>query len=248
MLRALLLGAVHFYRRHLARCGPFAGIRCTFQDQESCSAYGKRMLEEESVHVAVPRIVRRLRRCRHLSLYRLADGGVGWGADYDALVQAGDVPAALRRLDNALTGDSEGGQVRLAVGNAAALARAASRTKQVPPPASTREDWPLVRDLTFVQAALLRRWQTRGVFALLLAAAGTALAALGWTDGALVTAVVAALPLASAAAAWGLRRRLEDMEVLAGFDGPTFPKNAARGELSAHRIRLRSALQRRGEF
>jgi putative component of membrane protein insertase Oxa1/YidC/SpoIIIJ protein YidD len=111
MQRALVV-AIRAYRRWLSGRGPLRQVRCTFHDNESCSAFGLRAAREApSARVALGRIRRRIRRCGDASLFALdalpetetgarartrartrtrTRGGsetsirvLGWGADHD---------------------------------------------------------------------------------------------------------------------------------------------------------------------
>jgi hypothetical protein len=217
MLRSLLLALVQLYRRRLSCRGPFAGVRCTFEKQESCCAFALRTLEDTpSGAAALTRIVRRLGRCRQLSLYRLADGSVGWGSGFDQVVAAPALDCALDRLDRELAADGECPSVRCAVRQAAMLASAAASAHPHASYAWVATDLPLIRDATAVRRALGRRFTTR-------CALGTALALAMPVSGPVLgmsLGVACTLALASAWSAWTLRRRLSGLEVLAELDGP----------------------------
>jgi putative component of membrane protein insertase Oxa1/YidC/SpoIIIJ protein YidD len=76
--------AIRAYRRWLSGRGPLRRVRCTFDDSESCSAFGLRAAcEAPTTRVALARIRRRLRRCGDASLFALDARVLGWGAGHD---------------------------------------------------------------------------------------------------------------------------------------------------------------------
>src|SRR5262249_17756872 len=76
---------------------------------ESCSAFAERVVAETpSTLLAVRRILRRLARCRDLSLYHLPGGRLGWGRGYDAVLTSALPEQAACGRDNPLAGDGEG--------------------------------------------------------------------------------------------------------------------------------------------
>ncbi len=84
----LLVVLLLWYRRRISGRGPLSGVRCTFAETESCSAYGLRMaIEARSLLQALRLIVGRIGRCGNASLYELPDG-VSWGEAYDDCVPA----------------------------------------------------------------------------------------------------------------------------------------------------------------
>lgn len=218
-LRKLLIAAIRFYRRRLAGRGLLRAVRCTFEQCESCSAYGERMIREApSALVALARIRRRLRRCRQLSLYRLPDGGLGWGDAYDGLLD--DRALALQRIDSMLAEDGEGAAVRDAVHRAGAEVLVhAGRARGLPVDHTSTHL--LARDAAAVERALTRRIRRRLTWAGILVVCGT----LCWAGG------LAALPamlfgfggVVAAAFTWPsmmLRGRLHRMTILHAIDEP----------------------------
>jgi putative component of membrane protein insertase Oxa1/YidC/SpoIIIJ protein YidD len=207
-MKRLLLAVIGFYRRRLSGRGPFAQVRCTFEGLESCSAYAERITRESpSAWVALGSIRRRLRRCRHLSLYRLAGGKLGWGRDYDVVLQ-GD---GKRVLDDALRQDGECEAVRAAVGRAAARI-AGTRIESGP--------LPLLRDAEGARRTWRRRLWTRLAAVGILAALAGVAALVGAGPLAVIPLLTAVIPAALALTARGILRRLDWLEVLAAIDGP----------------------------
>jgi putative component of membrane protein insertase Oxa1/YidC/SpoIIIJ protein YidD len=177
MIRRILLAGVRFYRRRLSGRGPLAHVRCTFAEFESCAAYAERILgESPSMLRAVARIRRRLARCRHLSLYRLREGRLGWGSGYDRVLT--HVSGGVRQLDAALAEDGEGTLVRAAVGRA--IARVAQATGARGDVQAALIPLPLIRDGEAVRHACTRRLRRRGVSGLVAAGLGVIAFLTGW--------------------------------------------------------------------
>src|SRR3989338_10640849 len=84
----LLLGFIDLYQSYLSGRYMFRNVRCTFQE-ESCSTYGKRIIQERGLS-GVPNILGRLRRCRDYSTYLLPEGGLGWGQGLQNIVDNAD--------------------------------------------------------------------------------------------------------------------------------------------------------------
>jgi putative component of membrane protein insertase Oxa1/YidC/SpoIIIJ protein YidD len=221
MLRRILLLAIRFYRRRLSGRGPFARVRCTFCGLESCSAFGERILTETpSTLRAVRRILRRLGRCRGLSLYRLPEGRLGWGSGYDPVLTSETPQEGVRQLERALAQDGEGNRVCAAVGRAAGLVAVAAG-EAVDALASPSAPMLAVRDSAGMRRVLAQRLGRRCLFALAAAGLGGTAYLVGLGAGALVPCLLgAALALAQARAARHLLRRLEWLEVLAAIEGP----------------------------
>lgn len=79
----LLLAALRGYRRWVSGRGPLRGLRCTFEQTESCGAYGLRVAEQAPGARAALRLIRgRLRRCGSSRLH--FDRDLLWGEAYDA--------------------------------------------------------------------------------------------------------------------------------------------------------------------
>ncbi|MCI0377741.1 MAG: membrane protein insertion efficiency factor YidD [Gemmataceae bacterium] len=226
MIQSILLTLVRYYRRRLTGRGPFACIRCTFAKQESCSAFAERTLEQVPPRAALRRIVRRLARCRHLSLYRLADGSLAYGQAYDDAVEAetsSSAENALRRLDKDLANDGETAAVREAVRRGAlrVMAQHGFLIEEL----NKHGPQPYIRDAAAVRRALQWRCRTRLAAAacvlvlgcLLFPTPGPALAAL--------CCLVFALLAVSAWSAWRLDSRLEAHQVLAAVDFDHTPPN-----------------------
>ncbi len=218
ILRGVLLFLVRFYRRRLSGRGPLARVRCTFAGMESCAAFAERILiETPSTLQAVRRILRRLSRCRHLSLYRLPSGRLGWGSDYDAVLTASSPLEGARRLENSLAEDGEGGSVRAAVHRAAALVTVAAATV---PHQAAAAPLPVVRDSNALQQTFRRRFRGHCLLAAFALTSGT----IAWLGdcGALVVVVclIALLGFVRARSAQAVLRRLEWLEVLASIEGP----------------------------
>ena len=210
--RWLLLAVVGFYRRKLSKRGPFAKVRCTFEGLESCSAYGERVAAESSPLVAVLRIYRRLRRCHHLSLYRLDGGRLGWGRDYDATLTSDE---AVRRLDEALGRDGEGEAVRAAVMRSAQLLGMRSGSL-----GAIQAPRLLLRDASAVRRACTRRLWVRLVAATMLSALAVGAVMVGTPIVASMLLFTCVMPLPSAIGSWRMLRRLDWLAVLAAIDGP----------------------------
>jgi putative component of membrane protein insertase Oxa1/YidC/SpoIIIJ protein YidD len=220
MLRRVLLAGIRFYRRRLSGRGPFRRVRCTFEGLESCSAFAERIVQETpSAWTAMRRILRRLRRCRHLSLYQLKDGKLGWGSDYDTALGGVCVEEAARQMDSALAADGEGTRVRASVVRATALVAAAAGSPAVPVAGS----WPLplIRSGTAMQQVFARRYRRRILAAVVAAAVGTV--AVFLDQGAVVIAfcfLLAGVKLLLCMSARGVVRRLLWLEVLSAIEGP----------------------------
>jgi hypothetical protein len=197
-------------------------VRCTFSGLESCSAFAERVVAETpSTLLAVRRILRRLARCRDLSLYRLPGGRLGWGRGYDAVLTAALPQQAAYGLNSRLAEDGEGVAVCAAVRRAAALVSVAA---EAAPRATLPErlaPLPVIREVSALRRALQRRLWERGLLAA-VAAAGAALASLeGWGMVlAVACLLVAAVGLVRMRAARAQLRRLEWLEVLACVTGP----------------------------
>ena len=84
----LLLGFIDLYQSYLSGRYMFRNVRCTFQE-ESCSNYGKRIIQERGLS-GVPNILGRLRRCRDYSTYLLPEGRLGWGQGLQNIVDNAD--------------------------------------------------------------------------------------------------------------------------------------------------------------
>ena len=208
----MLLAAIRLYRRRLSGRGPFAKIRCTFEALESCSAYGERVAAvSPSLVVALLRIRRRLRRCRHLSLYRLDGGRLGWGRDFDAALVSEE---SARQLDEALAQDVEGEAVREAM-------RCAANLVAMRPSVCNAKSAPglLLRDASAVRRRFRKgAWMRLAVAIILILVAGVT-----FQYQATVAAMLLVASLASAYAAVGSRRmlrRLDWLDVLAAIEGP----------------------------
>jgi putative component of membrane protein insertase Oxa1/YidC/SpoIIIJ protein YidD len=221
MIRQVLLAGIHCYRRRLSGRGPFARVRCTFAELESCSAFAERILNETpSAPDAVGRILRRLARCRHLSLYRLREGRLGWGRDYDVVLTRGSKQDGACRLDRALAADGESVLVRTALIKGAALVAAAAGVPDDARP-TTAPPLPLIRDGEAARQAFTRRLRRRGLAALVAAGVGTAVFLAG--GGALVVLPCFLVAFGSLVLTWTDRaalQRLEWLEVLAAIEGP----------------------------
>ncbi|MCI0460035.1 MAG: membrane protein insertion efficiency factor YidD [Gemmataceae bacterium] len=230
LARAVLLAAVRFYRRHLSGRGPLGRLRCTFSGLESCSAYAERMTQEApSALAAVRCVVRRLVRCRDLSLYRLEEGTLGWGRGYDSLLAAPSPAARMHTLEDALLSDGEIAGVRAAVGRAAA--QVATAAGVLPPRGRPAGPALLVRDAGTVRRALRWRLRSRAVVAVSAAGLAGSAAVAGW--GLLPVALslaVTALATASAVASGRLLQRLERCAILAALEGPSSDSPAASPE------------------
>ncbi len=207
-MKRLLLAVIGFYRRRLSGRGPFAQVRCTFEGLESCSLYAERITRESpSAWVALGRIRRRLRRCRHLSLYRLAEGKLGWGRDYDVVLKG----SGKRVLDDALRQDGECEPVRAAVGRAAARV-AGARIESGP--------LPLLRDAEGARRTWKRRLWARLTAVGILAALASIAALVGAGIFTVIPLLAALIPAGLARTASSILRRLDWLEVLAAIDGP----------------------------
>jgi hypothetical protein len=231
LLRAALLAAIGFYRRRLSGRGPFARCRCTFGQLESCSAFGERTAREApSTPAAVRRIVRRLVRCRDLSLFHLEDGGLGGGRGYDALLRAVGPAAAVRALDGALVRDGESSAVRAAVGRAVALVAAAQPVRRGPASAPAL----LIRDAAAVRRALRCRRRSRAAVALAAGGLGGT-AALAGCGAFLILPLFLTAVLAAVSARAARRRlgRLERLELFAALEGPLPECSASRAGLGS---------------
>src|SRR5262249_23394768 len=157
-----------------------------FEGLESCSAYAERVIRESpSAWVALGRIRRRLRRCRHLSLYRLAEGKLGWGRDYDVVLKG----SGKRGLDDALRQDGECEPVRAAAGGAGG-GMAGERIESGP--------LPLLRDAAAARRSWRRRLWTRLVAVGILAALAGVAALLGAGPLAVIPLLTAVIPAALA--------------------------------------------------
>jgi putative component of membrane protein insertase Oxa1/YidC/SpoIIIJ protein YidD len=220
-LRRLLAAAIGLYRRHLSGRGSFRGVRCTFEQCESCSEYGERMVREApSALTALARIRRRLRRCRQLSLYRLSDSGLGWGSGYDGLMD--DEPdRALQDIDAMLAEDAEEAHVRQAVGRAAAEVMISAGTRRRRIPGRPGEPRLLLRDAGAAKRALACRVRLRLAAAVLLATCGASFWVGGFMAPALPLVFGAGVVAAFTMPSRRLRSRLERMEVFHAIDGPS---------------------------
>jgi putative component of membrane protein insertase Oxa1/YidC/SpoIIIJ protein YidD len=220
MLRCVLLAVIRFYRRHLSGRGPLRRVRCTFAGLESCSAYGERIVQETpSAWMAMRRILRRLRRCRHLSLYHLKDGKFGWGCDYDVALGGVCVEEAARRMDSALAADGEGTRVRTSVVRATLLV--ATAVGQTVAPAAGSSPLPLIRSGTAVQQLFAQRQRQRMLASVAAAALGTVAVFLNL--GTVVIALcflLAGMEMILAMSARRILRRLSWLEVLSAIEGP----------------------------
>ncbi len=228
MLRRVLLAGIRFYRRHLSGRGPLQRVRCTFSEQESCSAFAERIMHETpAVWTAMRRVRRRLRRCRHLSLYQLQDHKLGWGSDYDAVLGARSVEEAVRQIDHTLAADGEGTQVRASVVRATALVATATGRPLVP--VAGGSPLPVIRSGMAMRQAFTRRYRRRMVVAFATATSGVT--AFLCDQGPVVvelTFLLAAVELVLAMNARGVVRRLLWLEVLASIDGPSIQRKADR--------------------
>jgi putative component of membrane protein insertase Oxa1/YidC/SpoIIIJ protein YidD len=92
----LLVALILLYRRFLSGRGALRRVRCTFHHTESCSAFALRTARGVPFWVSLPRIFRRLRRCRDSSIWDLSTPTqriLGWGLDHDR-----PLPLLLSRL------------------------------------------------------------------------------------------------------------------------------------------------------
>jgi putative component of membrane protein insertase Oxa1/YidC/SpoIIIJ protein YidD len=217
--QAMLQTLIRFYRRRLSGRGVFRHVRCTFTGLESCSAFGERIAREApSTWAAICRILRRLKRCRHLSLFRFPSGALGWGRGYDALLRAESARDTVRNLDDALIRDGENAEVRAAAREAALLVlmhNGTFRGRRVP------RSPLLLRDASAVRRMITRRLYSRTMAVLFFAAVAMVVTIAGFR-----MPFVAPFWLAGAVAAlsmWASRRllaRLERLELLADIEGP----------------------------
>ncbi|HEY5928008.1 MAG TPA: hypothetical protein VIV11_40255 [Kofleriaceae bacterium] len=83
LIRRILAWFIVVYRRWLSGRGPLRNVQCSFAREESCSAYGLRIMNAaSSVRLAIGRIARRLRRCGEACVVR--DGRtLRWAAIHD---------------------------------------------------------------------------------------------------------------------------------------------------------------------
>ncbi len=222
MLASICLALVRFYRRRLARRGPFACVRCTFEKLESCSAFAERSLQEAPARCALGRIVRRLARCRQLSLYRLSDGGLAYGEGYEAVAAAENslsAAQALRRLNAVLASDGESAAVRAAVCRGALLATAQHRLL-TSEGQGILETLPLIRDAAAVRRTLESRCRSRLAATLCALVLTCLFFALGIPALAATLGLFMIIGALSALSARRIVRRLDGFEVLAAIDGP----------------------------
>jgi putative component of membrane protein insertase Oxa1/YidC/SpoIIIJ protein YidD len=222
LVRKVLAAGIGFYRRRLSGRGPFKGVRCTFAQCESCSAYGERMIREAPTGLAaLRRIVRRLQRCRHLSLFRFENGGLGQGSGYDTLLNRPSAGATLKLLDDTLAGDGECLPARQAVRQAALQVLVSAGAWPAGNAAMKKSPGLLVRDAAAVQRALARRLSRRTVLAVVAAGGGAMVWAVTLGSLLLVPLLLATFFLAaSALGAHRLRTRLHRLEILNALEGP----------------------------
>jgi putative component of membrane protein insertase Oxa1/YidC/SpoIIIJ protein YidD len=216
MLRPVLLASIRFYRRRISGKGPLRRVDCTFKTHESCAAFAERViLEAPSALGSLVCIARRLKRCRGLSLYYLANGTLGWEREYDAVL-ARDPPAAgVRELGDLLGRQGEAEAVRAAVCRAAEAVVAASKAQASEAWNVAWESSIVVRDARAVRAFLLRSWRVRtAVVGIALLLALTAAAAGYGLTLVLVPSLVAVLSAASASSRRRSLRRLERLEAV----------------------------------
>lgn len=113
------------YRRWISGRGPLRRVRCSFEQTESCSAFGLRVSRQApSTSVAVRLIQARLRACGDAALHvetAERESRLTWGTLYDRLDDPGtrellgwELPATQRALNRAAELSQEAGVARLA--------------------------------------------------------------------------------------------------------------------------------------